>query len=58
MFNIAKHMALARMVKEVGLDRCRLAISGGLPCKKNVLKFFQGLDISILESYGLSECCE
>lgn len=58
MFSIAKHLALNGVTKEIGLDRCRMAASGGVPCKKNVLKFFQGLDIQILESYGMTECCE
>ena len=37
------------------MDRCGTFFSGAAPISTDTLKFFLGLDIVILELYGLSE---
>jgi long-chain acyl-CoA synthetase len=39
----------------VGLDRCTAAVSGAAPISTEVLEFFAGFGLSILEVYGQSE---
>jgi long-chain acyl-CoA synthetase len=39
----------------LGLDACRVAISGAAPIPFEILRFFRGLGIPLSEIYGLSE---
>ncbi|MBU1227110.1 MAG: long-chain fatty acid--CoA ligase [Actinobacteria bacterium] len=39
----------------VGLDECRFAVSGAAPISQEVLEFFGGFGLSIMEVYGQSE---
>ena len=39
----------------VGLDACRFAVSGAAPISQEVLEFFGGFGLSIMEVYGQSE---
>ena len=39
----------------LGLDACRVAISGAAPIPFEILRFFRGLGIELSEIYGLSE---
>ena len=41
----------------LGLDECRVAISGAAPIPFEIFRFFRGLGIEISEVYGLSETC-
>jgi long-chain acyl-CoA synthetase len=45
-----------RKVKERLGGRFRAGISGGAPLAREVIEFFHGLDVLILEGYGLTEC--
>ncbi|MEJ2744058.1 MAG: AMP-binding protein, partial [Gammaproteobacteria bacterium] len=48
--------ALRRMVlKELGLHKTRLFLSGGAPLAESVLQWYAKLGVQILESYGLTE---
>ena len=39
----------------VGLDRARVAVVGAAPCPREVIEFWRGLGVPLLEVYGLSE---
>ncbi|MFM7617025.1 MAG: AMP-dependent synthetase/ligase [Actinomycetes bacterium] len=39
----------------LGLDQCRVAITGAAPIPFEILRFFRGLGIELSEIYGLSE---
>lgn len=57
---LAAKMMLAAVVHKkvkagIGLDRCRGAVSGAAPIGREVLEFFAGFDLTVLEVYGQSE---
>ncbi|MBP9115450.1 MAG: AMP-binding protein [Acidimicrobiia bacterium] len=41
----------------LGLDNCKVAVSGAAPLPVEILTFFRGLGIPVSEIYGLSETC-
>jgi long-chain acyl-CoA synthetase len=43
------------MKRAIGFDRTRLAISGAAPAAPELLEFFTGLDLPVIEEYGQSE---
>ncbi len=47
--------ALAPWRGILGLDQCRVAITGAAPIPFEILRFFRGLGIELSEIYGLSE---
>ena len=47
--------AVAAARAAVGLDRVRVAIVGAAPCPREVIEFWRGLGVPLLEVYGLSE---
>ena len=52
---IADNLVLAKLRKRLGLYRCRFLISGGAPLAAEIAEFFHGVDLLILEGYGLTE---
>ncbi len=48
-------LVYSKVKEAIGLDRNRLAISGAAPITPELLVFFAGLDLPILEEYGQSE---
>jgi len=52
---LADRLIYSRVKAALGLDRLRFAVSGAAPIATEVLEFFAGLDITILEVYGQSE---
>jgi long-chain acyl-CoA synthetase len=48
-------LVYSKVKEAIGLDRNRLAISGAAPITPELLTFFAGLDLPILEEYGQSE---
>ena len=40
----------------LGLDRCKLCLTGAAPVSKETLDLFSSLDLPIMEVYGQSEC--
>jgi len=52
---LAKRLLKAAHVA-MGLDRCRMCITGAAPINVSVLEFFSSLGINVLELYGMSEC--
>jgi long-chain acyl-CoA synthetase len=47
--------ALAEVRARIGLDECRMAITGAAPIPREILEFFRALGVPLSEIYGLSE---
>ena len=39
----------------VGLDQCRLGVSGAAPISTDIVEFFRSLDLPLVEGYGMTE---
>jgi long-chain acyl-CoA synthetase len=39
----------------VGLDQCRLGVTGAAPISPSVVAFFRSLDLALVEGYGMTE---
>ncbi|HEX8967980.1 MAG TPA: long-chain fatty acid--CoA ligase [Chloroflexota bacterium] len=39
----------------VGLDQCRLGVTGAAPISPSVISFFRSLDLPLVEGYGMTE---
>ncbi|MEM7269711.1 MAG: AMP-binding protein, partial [Pseudomonadota bacterium] len=55
--NFADKLVLSKIRVALGLDECRLPVSGAAPISREVLEFFASLGIIIYEVYGQSEDC-
>jgi long-chain acyl-CoA synthetase len=50
-------LLLFRPLQErIGLRRCRLPISGAAPISADLLRWFHGIGVPVLEGYGQTEC--
>jgi len=54
-FKIAERVIFSKLKPAIGLGRARFCVSGAAPIAREVLEFFAGLDIDVLEVYGQSE---
>ena len=54
---IADRLVLKKIREAIGLDQCRVPVSGAAPISRQVLDFFAALGIVIYEVYGQSEDC-
>lgn len=52
---VAKALVFKKVRGQLGLDRCRLALSAAAPIMKETLEFMMSLDIPVYETYGMSE---
>jgi long-chain acyl-CoA synthetase len=52
---IADRLVLSKVRQKLG-GRLRWGISGGAPISTELLEFFHGFGITLLEAYGLTEC--
>ena len=46
-----------KILAALGLDRCEVAIGGAAPMPSDLLAWYAGLGLPILEGYGMSENC-
>ena len=49
-------LVFSKIRHKIGLDRCRIAVSGAAPISREVLEFFFGIGLPIYEGYGMTEC--
>ena len=49
------HLVLSKLRHELGMDACRLAVTGAAPLSTEVLSFVHALGIKLVEGYGLTE---
>ncbi len=54
-YNLANRLVFSKVKDALGLGRLRYAISGAAPIQQEILEFFSGLDVCIMEVYGQSE---
>ncbi len=54
-YALAKRLFFDKVRTAVGLGRARVCVSGAAPVAAEVLEFFTGIDLSIVEVYGQSE---
>nr|XP_020772451.1 long-chain-fatty-acid--CoA ligase ACSBG2 isoform X3 [Odocoileus virginianus texanus] len=54
-YRMAKALVFTKVKNSLGLDHCRIFISGAAPLNKETSEFFLSLDIPIGEVYGMSE---
>ncbi|HWD10032.1 MAG TPA: long-chain fatty acid--CoA ligase [Actinomycetota bacterium] len=49
------HLVNSKLRHELGMDACRLAVSGAAPLSPEVMTFVHALGITLVEGYGLTE---
>ncbi len=52
---LADRLVLSKIREQMGLDELRFALSGAAPISADLLLFFAGLGVEILEVYGMTE---
>ncbi len=54
-FNLAYKMIFSKILAALGMDQLEFALSGGGPLSQSDAEFFLGMDIKVLEGFGLTE---
>jgi long-chain acyl-CoA synthetase len=54
-YKLASKLVHHKVLSALGMDECRAAVTGAAPISVEVLEFFGGFDLTILEVYGQSE---
>ncbi len=54
-YRLANKLIYSKVKPAIGLGRARMCVSGAAPIAAEVLDFFMGLDVVVLEVYGQSE---
>ena len=54
-WNLADRIVFSKIREAIGLDQVKICVSGSAPVSPDMLRFFYGLGIEILEGYGLTE---
>jgi long-chain acyl-CoA synthetase len=54
-YKLADRLVFSKVKAAIGLDQCRGAVTGAAPISDELLEFFAGFGLSILEVYGQSE---
>lgn len=55
-YSLADKLVFSKMKKALGIDNLKVAISGGGALGVSDIEFFLGMDIRILEGFGITEC--
>lgn len=56
MFKIANGFVLKKIHERLGLDCVKIALTGAAPIHTQTIEYFMGINIPVLELYGMSEC--
>ncbi|XP_068167079.1 long-chain-fatty-acid--CoA ligase ACSBG2-like [Antennarius striatus] len=54
-FTLANTLVFKKVRAILGLDRCKLCVTGAAPITKETLEYFMSLNIPLVEIYGMSE---
>jgi len=54
-YKLASKLVHHKVKEALGMEQCRVAVTGAAPISTEVLEFFAGFDLPILEVYGQSE---
>ncbi len=54
-YDLADKLVFSKLKAAIGLDRLKIAISGGGPLSVSDAEFFLGMDLKIYEGFGLTE---
>ncbi len=54
-YNLADKLVYSKLKAKLGLDRLKYAVSGGGPLSVSDAEFFLGMEVIILEGFGLTE---
>ena len=54
-YGVGKKIFYKKVLSAIGMERCRFFFSGAAPIAKETLEYLLGLDIVVLDTYGMSE---
>ena len=54
---VIRGLVRRKILKGLGLDQCRLAAGGAAPMPADVLQWYRGLGLDLIEVYGMTENC-
>ncbi|HSM01515.1 MAG TPA: long-chain fatty acid--CoA ligase [Acidimicrobiia bacterium] len=54
-YKLAERLVFHKVTTAIGLDECRAAVSGAAPISDELLEFFAGFGLAVIEVYGQSE---
>ncbi|HSO92928.1 MAG TPA: long-chain fatty acid--CoA ligase, partial [Candidatus Dormibacteraeota bacterium] len=54
-WRLADRIVFSKIREAIGLDQVKICVSGSAPVSPDMLRFFYGIGIEILEGYGLTE---
>jgi len=54
---IVRSLVRRKILRALGLDRCRFAVGGAAPMPPDLLRWYVRLGLPILEGYGMTENC-
>ncbi|XP_047448977.1 long-chain-fatty-acid--CoA ligase ACSBG2-like [Mugil cephalus] len=54
-FTLANNLVFKKVRATLGLDRCKLCLTGAAPITKETLEYFMSLNMPVKELYGMSE---
>ncbi|XP_068616922.1 long-chain-fatty-acid--CoA ligase ACSBG2-like [Brachionichthys hirsutus] len=54
-FTLANNMVFKKVRAALGLDRCKICVTGAAPITKETLEYFMSLNVPVMEIYGMSE---
>jgi len=57
LFNIpiVRSLVKKKVLRQLGLDHCRAALTGAAPLSAEIISWYRGLGLELLEVYGMSE---
>ena len=54
-WGLANKLVFSKVKAQLGLDRCKILVSGAAPISRQTLLYFMSLDLVMYEQYGMSE---